>query len=330
MLNESLLTSALLGDCSPEQLAALTPLQSVSWAPLHDRGIHLSVKREDLIHPGVSGNKLYKLFHHLVFSRQQGVKRLVSFGGAYSNHLHALAISGQLLDIETVAIIRGERPPQLSDTLVDCESRGMQLKFVSRQEYRQRYDDEYLFRLERHYGPCHIVPEGGGGVLGAKGCSSIVRAIYNASDKPVNSICVACGTGTTLAGLIAGHEVGGSEPAAEVIGVAVLKAASAISQEAAELAAQLTDNLSNNPSNNWRVESRFHGGGYAKLPEELKRFIVEFEEQTLIPLDPVYTVKLFWAIKALAEQGYWPQGSHVVAIHTGGLQGRRGFHDIWQ
>ncbi|WP_390619039.1 1-aminocyclopropane-1-carboxylate deaminase/D-cysteine desulfhydrase [Maricurvus nonylphenolicus] len=310
-----------MGDCSPEHIAALTPLQAISWAPLKDRGIHLSVKREDLIHPGVSGNKLYKLFHHLQFARQQGVERLVSFGGAYSNHLHALAISGQLLGIETVAVIRGERPPQLSATLIDCEANGMQLKFVSRQEYKRRHDDDYLAMLKRQYGSCHIVPEGGGGTLGAQGCSAIARAINDAVDRPVDSICTACGTGTTLAGLIVE-----AEPATEVIGIAVLKAAPAISQEATELVAQLT----HKPSSNWRVESRFHGGGYAKLPEELKRFIVEFEEQTLIPLDPIYTVKLFWGIKSLAEQGYWPKGSHVVAIHTGGLQGRRGFNGIWQ
>lgn len=321
MLNESVLKAALKGLHSAQEIASLTPLQEVIWSPLTERGITLAVKREDLIHPGVSGNKLYKLLNHLAYARDCGVKRIVSFGGAYSNHLHALAISGQLLGIETIAVIRGEKPDQLSPTLQDCEAMGMGFKFVSRQDYKRRVDNDYIESLSKEFGHCHIVPEGGGGRLGALGCTAITDAIYKASKRPVNCICLACGTGTTMAGMVAG-----SSPETEMLGVAALKAAPGITQEVEEVASQITGTA----QNNWKIESNFHGGGYAKVNDELIEIIEEFEAETAIPLDPVYTAKLFWAIKSKVEQGYWSEGSHIVAVHTGGLQGRRGFGTIWQ
>jgi 1-aminocyclopropane-1-carboxylate deaminase/D-cysteine desulfhydrase-like pyridoxal-dependent ACC family enzyme len=297
------------------ETALATPLQAVEWSPLASRNISLFIKRDDLLHPGISGNKFYKLYHHLQQAQMNDTSTIVSFGGAYSNHLHALSICGKLLGLQTVGVIRGEKPKRLSPTLVDAQLAGMQLHFVSREQYRRRHNPEWLKELMLRFAPCMVVPEGGGGLLGAKGCMDIASSINQQLPGGYDAICVACGTGTTLAGLIAA-----AQPKASVYGYSALKGEDTLTQEVSTLVGQLGAQQAQ-----WQIFTEYHCGGYAKLPDYLVKFMHIFETETGIQLDPVYTAKLFWGIAQQAEAGFWSEGSTVVAVHTGGLQGRRGY-----
>ncbi len=297
------------------ETALSTPLQAVEWSPFKDRNISLFIKRDDLLHPGISGNKFYKLYHHLQQARAEDISTIVSFGGAYSNHLHALSICGGLLGLNTVGVIRGEKPKQLSPTLVDAMQAGMQLHFISREQYRQRHNPEWLKELTHHFAPCVVVPEGGGGLLGAQGCMDIASSINQQLVGGYDAICVACGTGTTMAGLISA-----ALPNASIYGYSVLKGEDTLSEEVSKLTGQLGVSR-----NHWKVFTEYHCGGYAKLPDYLVAFMRDFEVETGIQLDLVYTAKLFWGLSQQAESGFWSEGSRVVAVHTGGLQGRRGY-----
>jgi 1-aminocyclopropane-1-carboxylate deaminase/D-cysteine desulfhydrase-like pyridoxal-dependent ACC family enzyme len=297
------------------ETALSTPLQAVEWAPFVDRNISLFIKRDDLLHQGISGNKFFKLYHHLQQAQANDISTIVSFGGAYSNHLHALSICGKLLGLKTVGVIRGEKPKQMSPTLIDAQQAGMQLHFVSREQYRLRHNTEWLNELKLRFAPCVVVPEGGGGLLGAQGCMEIAHSINQQLPDGYDALCVACGTGTTMAGLISAVL-----PSASVYGYSVLKGEDTLSQDVSRLIGRLEAQ-----HEQWQVFTEYHCGGYAKLPDYLVKFMQDFETETSIQLDPVYTAKLFWGIKQQAEAGLWLEGSRVVAVHTGGLQGRRGY-----
>ena len=313
-------------DCDASKLAALNPIERVAWRPLDDLGVHFYVKREDLLDQQISGNKLYKLIGHLRLAREQGARVLLSFGGYYSNHLHALAAVGHRLGLATVGVIRGERPVNLNPMLMDCIANGMQLEFISRVQYREKTNGPFLAELRARFGEVYIIPEGGAGEPGLVGCQALGEYIASRFAEQSLSVCVPCGTGTTLTGLLAGSAgLGSSSHAYE--GISVLKPRPddqrlEVDVESGLLAHNIGDTVK------WRVHYGFHAGGYAKFPAELFEFMVAFELETSIPLDPVYTVKMMWAIQQLAQQGRWREGDHVLALHTGGLQGRRGFAQL--
>ncbi len=295
------------------------PLQLVEWGRVNQYGIQLYVKREDLVSAEASGNKFYKLWYALAKARDAGVARILSFGGAYSNHLYALAMVGKRLGMETVGIIRGEAPNKLGATLEDLQRSGMQLEFVSRDTYRQKNEPAYQAELMRRYGPVMIVPEGGAGTDGAKGCIAMGQALaaqmaaVEGADKPYHCV-LASGTGTTAAGVLAG-----SPQRATVHSVSVLKG---FDDSAAimAMAKSLTDCQAE-----FRHHLDYHYGGYAKFPGPLRQLMAEFELDTGIMLDPVYTAKVAAAIAHLAAIDEMTPGEPVVLLHTGGLQGRRGF-----
>ncbi|GAA5316635.1 MAG: pyridoxal-phosphate dependent enzyme [Candidatus Pelagadaptatus aseana] len=306
-----------------ERLTAQQPLQQFVWKPLNDLGIDCWIKRDDLLHPLISGNKLYKLWGHLQQARRQKAQSLVSFGGAYSNHLHALAAAGQALGYETHGVIRGHRPKQLSPTLSDCESLGMKLMFAGYQEYRDKERAEtvkaYIESLHLPY----LIPEGGGGTAGAEYCSALMKVLRQGMPGPA-TVCLPCGTGTTLQGLVQT-----SHAAEKFLGFGVLKPSNRDREgQWTEMEQRIADSVDVRKTGQWRITFDYHGGGYAKASPELLDFIVDFEGTTGIPLEPVYSGKMMWGILQLAQQGFWPAGSRVVAIHTGGLQGRRGFSKL--
>lgn len=304
------------------QNALETPLQPVEWAPLAASGVNFYVKREDLVSPEASGNKFYKLFYNLMMARSQNISTVISFGGPYSNHLHALACVGEREGFRTVGIIRGERPVVIGPTLQDLEAKGMQLVYVSRADYRLKQTAGFQNWLNATFGPALTIPEGGANGLGSRGCMVITEAIeqqlktQGSTALPLD-ICVATGTGTTAAGLLA---AAGSNT--RIHAFAVLKGVEAmqctIESAARELNAGSAGRLCWHP--------QFHLGGYAKVTPELLSMMGEFEKQTGILLDPVYTAKMLWGIKELAKDGQWPTGANLVMVHTGGLQGRRGFN----
>lgn len=253
-----------------------------SWLP---DNIRAAMLRLDLLHPEVSGNKWFKLKYNL---EAAGNRRILTFGGAYSNHIAATAAACSLMGIPCTGIIRGERPAVLSHTLQQAAAKGMQLEFVSREAYRLKSTADYP--------DAYIIPEGGNNEAGVKGCREILALADTGS---FTHILCACGTGTTLAGLISS-----ALPHQQVWGYVVLKGAEYLQNEMPA-------------GNNWQLVHDYHGGGYAKTSPALFDFINQFYRDTKIPLDIVYTAKLVYGF----SQSHFPPGSKILLIHTGGLQG---------
>ncbi|MBX2858473.1 MAG: pyridoxal-phosphate dependent enzyme [Cellvibrionaceae bacterium] len=304
-------------ELAPETIARIAPLQNIHHPAFTRAKLRVSLKREDLLHPILGGNKVYKLLGHLKNWRRCGGKPLASFGGAYSNHLLALAAAGAALRCPTWGVVRGERPPLLSPTLADAEAFGMRLHFISRSDYRRRGDAAFAAQLEKTLGEVYWIAEGGAGLLALSGCQALAREIV--ARGSVDVLCHACGTGASLAGLAAGCGEG-----VQSLGIAVLRGDldKMRSDVAAWLAEAGIDNL------NWAILPGFAAGGYGKLHTELLEFMTDFYRQTAVPLDAVYTAKLMRAVVILAERGYWPAHSHIAVVHSGGLQGNRGFPQL--
>lgn len=269
-------------------------------------GIDVKVLRFDEAHPVISGNKLYKLNYFLETAVSNGVRRLVTFGGAYSNHLVATAFAGSQLQFETVGIVRGEKPRFLSPTLLACESYGMKLTYVSRSEYAERtkarmpvFDPVFPEQL--------VIPEGGYHPLGAEGAAGMMDHINLL--RPTH-ICVAIGTATTFAGIL--RKAGD----ATVIGVPVLKNLTDTHNRLFYLdgGKKMGKNI---------IWNEYHFGGYAKRNEELIEFMNRIYMQHHLPSDFVYTAKMLYAVFEKIKQGFFTKGSRIVCVHTGGLQGNQ-------
>lgn len=299
--------------------AASVPLQPLSWQWARRYGVDVAMRRDDLVDASLSGNKFYKLFYNLQHAKALGHQRLLSFGGAYSNHLYALAAAGRKFGFDTLGVIRGERPQVLSPMLRDVARWGMQLHFVSRSEYQHKDSPEFHETLGKRYGDFYAIPEGGANAYGLQGAQVMGWALDRQMQGDYSDVCLACGTGNTLAGVAAGLSKTPSA-AVNVLGFSVLKGegtlATGILAQHQSLGLQV---------NNWRLISGYHGGGYGKkLPATLDIFRRDFERENRVELDPVYTAKMCWGVAQLMAQGYWPRGSRLVLVHTGGLQGRRG------
>lgn len=287
--------------------AVPTPLQRLHDSMLEAAGVEVFVKREDLRDPWLGGNKWCKLQGHLQAARALGADRLLSVGGVWSNHLHALAVAGARNGFRTVGLVRGNHESAMLD---DCRRLGMTLVPLGYAEYRRRDDADLQATWQRQYGPAYFIPEGGGGQAGLGGFQTLAAEIRaRAGDQVV--VAVAVGTGTTLAGLAA------HLPEAEVWGFPVLPLADAGQRLAALLPAAALSRC--------RVWHGLVDTGYGRLTGSQREFMTGFEQQQEMLLDPVYTVKLFQALFGLARQGKIPHGTRIVALHSGGLQGRRGF-----
>jgi len=277
--------------------------------PLLERHkIELWIKRDDLLHPIVSGNKWRKLKYILDHALSLGAHTLVSMGGAYSNHLHALAYVGRELKLKTIGLVRGEQPDTLNPTLADMRNWGMELKFVSRSDYRALRQYKGWQDLPGIQPRQYWLPEGGARDLALQGVAELVQEI----DMPYEMLCVPCGTGTTLAGLVEAVPEGVS-----VMGFAALKNAGFLTAN--------VESLLSRPHANWRINLDYHFGGFAQVNAELMAFIEAFERKTQIPLEPVYTGKMLYGLYDLIAKGCFRPGQRIIAVHTGGLQGKRGF-----
>lgn len=300
---------------------SLSPLEAVTSR--YFPNICLWVKRDDLLHPDVSGNKFRKLKYPLL-ALQNFSPSLVTMGGVWSNHLHALAHAAKLAGYPVTALVRGhdDLSTPLSDTLSDCQRLGMQIQFLCRADYRELRSDPGAWR--RHIAqlsPSHVwLPEGGSAPAALHGVAELVDEIFNhafeGEDIASTTLVVACGTGATLAGLLAGLRGRG-----RVLGIAAIKNADYLHGEIASLLQR-----AGYPAyRNYELLTDFHHGGYAKAPADLRQFCVDFSAETGIPIEPVYTGKMFYALHKLAVAGKFSRDERVVAIHTGGLQGARGF-----
>jgi len=270
--------------------------------------ISLSVIRLDKIHSIISGNKLFKLYYFLQQALQSvGTVKILTFGGAYSNHLAAMAYACKLSGLKSIGIVRGEKPPQLSHTLQFCIDNGMHLKFISRDEYAKKDAIDFQENLIREFGECFIIPEGGHHPLGAKGAALIMDSL---KEKQFTHICCATGTATTTAGLLLNIE-----PHQQVISISVLKGMMDIE----ERILFLTENKAN--LQQLKILNDYHFGGYAKSKPELFAFMNEVYQLYQLPTDFVYTGKMLFGIFDLIKKDYFPAESKIACLHTGGLQG---------
>ena len=290
------------------------PLQKLEDALLQEQGLELWVKREDLLHPEISGNKWRKLKYNLQEAERQGKRTLLTFGGAYSNHIAATAAAGKEFAFKTIGVIRGEEHRPLNPTLSFASSCGMKLHYISREQYKQKNDPVFLQGLAQEYNHPYILPEGGTNALAVKGCAEIVQDIHMEYDY----ICCAAGTGGTIAGVIAGLQ--GKR---QVLGFPALKGGSFLQREIEQLVLE----YSGQRYSNWQLVTDYHFGGYAKVKPELLEFMKWFQEQHQVPLEPIYTGKMLYGLYDLVKQGYFTNGSRIVAVHTGGLQGNAGFKE---
>ena len=295
------------------------PIENIQDSITSDSGVNLLIKREDLLHPFVSGNKFRKLKYNLVEAKRQNASRLITFGGAYSNHILAVAAAGYENNFQTTGIIRGEETQPLNPTLAKAQnSFGMKLYYANRSSYRTKSkEDDLLHMLGINCRHTYIIPEGGTNTLAVKGCAEIVEDLQIDPDF----ICCSCGTGGTLAGIICAVNA-----KTKVTGFSALKG-DFLKDDIEKLVNACNNNKhDNNKSINWEVNTDFHFGGYAKFNDRLIEFINHFRTSHGIPLDPIYTGKMMYGIYALMKSGYFKKGDTVLAIHTGGLQGIEGFN----
>ena len=282
-----------------ETIAQNIPDQQISF---HD--ITLIIRRLDLVHPQISGNKFFKLKYNFLEAKRQGYQHILSFGGAYSNHIAATAFAAQQFGFKSVGVIRGEeladRP--LNPTLATAQQFGMKLHFVSRDEYRRKQRPEYLAELARHFPEHYVIPEGGTNALAIQGCQEILKD----SDAQFDVICCAVGTGGTISGLIEA-----SHAHQQILGFSALKG-SFLKDEVAQLTKKT----------NWNILDDYCCGGYAKTSAALVQFIRDFEAEFSILLEQVYTAKMLMGIFDLIEKNYFLARSKLLVIHSGGLQGR--------
>ncbi len=273
---------------------------------LADNNITLTVLRLDKIHKEVSGNKLFKLHYYIDACLLSNHKTLLTFGGAYSNHLAATAFLCKEKDIKSIGIVRGEEPKNLSHTLAYCKDQGMELCFVSRDAYKKVSDSNLVPLLKQTYGEFTLIPEGGYDQTGANGASKIMDLLGN---KTPSHICVSVGTGTTLAGLLLN-----SDKVKNIIAVTAIKNMNDIDKRLIHL-------IKLYPKEKLSIFRDYHFGGYAKYNDELLSFMNDFYAQYKIPTDFVYTAKMMYAIIQKIKEGYFEKNSNIMCLHTGGLQG---------
>ena len=251
----------------------------------------------------------------MLAAKKNGLTKLLTFGGCYSNHIYATAAAGQRFGFETIGIIRGPEPKNYSTTLNFARKSGMQLKFISREQYRSKSDSCFIDEIKKEYGSVYILPEGGTNSLAVDSCAEYISNIPPQYDV----IGCACGTGGTIAGFIKGLE-----NSREVIGFPVLKGGDFLNQDIQVL----LDSTTKQHFNNWRLNTDYHFGGYGRSNQELENFITSFYKTHNVPLEPVYTGKMMFGLFDLIKKGYFKKHTHILAIHSGGLQGLDGFPEL--
>lgn len=284
-----------------------TPLTRITDEITEQAGIRLFIKRDDLIHPAVSGNKWRKLKYSLIKARADNEDTLLTFGGAFSNHLYATAAAGAALGFKTIGVVRGEdMGEKRSSTLRFCAEQGMALHFVSRQEYKQRSEEDYVTEMKGRFGDVFLIPEGGTSDLALEGVKEMVDEVKEGLGASPDYYAVAAGTGGTAAGLLAG---GG-----RVLAFSALKGGAFLEDDILRLAGQ-------NLASSLTLFTDYHFKGYGRYTEELLHFITSFKKNHQIQLEQVYTGKMLFGLYDLISKGYFQPDSRIVAIHTGGLQG---------
>ncbi len=294
----------------------ITKNQQVFLPILEDKKVELFIKREDLIHPEVSGNKFRKLKYNIAEAKKLKKKSLLTFGGAFSNHIAATAVAGKLTGLKTFGVIRGDelglnlkKTLEENATLREAHENGMKFHFISRELYRQKTSFGFIEKMKNKWGDFYLVPEGGTNCLAVEGCEEILTE----EDALFDYVCSAVGTGGTISGIIKSlkkHQ--------KVLGFPALKG-SFLSEEIKKYTIR---------KDNWKLQKNYHFGGYAKYNEELITFINDFSLETGVLLDPIYTGKMLFGIVDLIKKDHFEKGTKILAVHTGGLQGIDGFNKM--
>ena len=282
--------------------------QEISLPLLKEKEIRLFVKRLDKVHPFISGNKWFKLKYNLIEAKELGYKTLLTFGGAFSNHIAATAFSAKEKRFKSIGVIRGEEHLPLNPTLGVARENGMELHYVNRNDYRLKSTPKFFDKLKAQFGDFYLLPEGGTNELAIKGTEEIL----DTSDTQ-HYICCSVGTGGTIAGVI-----NASNNKQKVIAFPAIKGFDALEKD--------VKNWTN--KQNYKFINNYTCGGYAKVNEELVKFINQFYLMQNIPLDVIYTGKMMLGIIDLVAKDYFPKGSSILAIHTGGLQGNKGMSEL--
>ena len=292
-------------------------LQEISEPVAAARGVRLLLWRDDLAHPDLPGNKARKLKYNLAAARRQGHDTLLTFGGAYSNHIAAVATAGRLFGFKTTGLIRGDAPgasAELNPTLARAAADGMALHYLDRSTYRRRAEPDFIAEQLLRFGPAYVLPEGGTNALALPGCAELVAEIRQ--QTAFDALAVAVGTGGTLAGLLTG--LAGQH---EAVGIAALKNGGFLTSEIDAL----TQRATGQTFTNYSLQTDYHFGGYAKYSAPLLAFIRQFQAQHGVLLDPIYTGKMLFGVLDMIEREHFPRGSTVVVIHTGGQQAWAGW-----
>jgi 1-aminocyclopropane-1-carboxylate deaminase len=281
--------------------------QEISFPLLKEKGIKLFIKRTDQTHKHVSGNKWYKLKYNLIEAKKKGFQTLLTFGGAYSNHIAATSCAAKENGFKSIGVIRGEEYLPLNPTLQFAKEQGMHIHYVSRSDYRLKTTTEFINNLKSKFDDFYLVPEGGTNQLAIQGTEEILDV-----SSTQDFVCCAVGTGGTIAGII-----NSTNSKQTVIGLPAIKGFDLLQKD--------IESWTN--KQNWKLINDYVCGGYAKVNEELVQFINEFYSTQNIPLDAVYTGKMMMGILDLVAKDYFPKGSTILAIHTGGLQGNKGMSE---
>ena len=285
--------------------------QKVDLPILTKKDISLFIKREDRIHPLISGNKYRKLKYNISKAKNEGFGTLLTFGGAFSNHIVATACAANENGFKSIGIIRGEELAfkwHENPTLALATALGMQLKFIPRKHYKIKHTSVFIEELKAEFDDFYLIPEGGTNDLAVKGCEEILTE----NDSDFNIVCCSVGTGGTIAGII-----NSAYPEQHVIGFPALKG---------DFLKEDICKFANNK--NWELQIKYNFGGYAKMNIELCDFINDFKDKTLIPLDPIYTAKMIYGILDMVKKGKFKPNTKILAIHTGGLQGIAGMNTV--
>ena len=289
-------------------LPVKAPLQEIRDPFLEEKSLRVFVKREDLIHEKISGNKWRKLVYNLKYGKAEQFSTLVTFSGAFSNHIAATAAAGKEFGFKTIGVIRGEEYWPLNSTLHYASACGMEFRYVDRSAYREKmtkeFQEKYLSDIQDYY----LIPEGGTNELAVKGCEEILADM----ELDFDVVCCACGTGGTISGLI-----NSLKPHQKAIGFPALKGADFLNEEINKYVG----------NSQWSLNLDYHFGGYAKVNEVLVDFVNKFKMKHKIPLDPIYTGKMMFGLWDLIEKDYFRRGSTIIVIHTGGLQGIEGMNE---
>ena len=292
-----------------------TPLIQLENKSFEEAEVKFLVKCEYLNHPEISGNKWWKLKYNLAKAKEEGFQKLLTFGGAFSNHIYATAAAAKENGFESVGIIRGEETLPLNHVLAFAKNCGMKLYYISREEYRRKNDPAFIESLKEKFGNFYLIPEGGSNLLAVRGCAEWAQKLKE--EISFDYICLPVGTGGTMAGIISGLK--GEK---EIIGFPVLKGAEFLEDEIKRLVME----YSKEEFSNWQLNYDYHFGGYAKSTNDLLKFIDDFNSTYQIPIERIYTGKMMYGVFDLVKQSFFKRGSTVLVLHTGGgIHGRPGF-----